>query len=188
MEKTTDLYGIIDVMAITGALNNLCADGISRNREVRVACANDYIGKKCLARFDDIKDDAIPTARFITGQVPPNFTAKRQEEYVLVGLWSEKMGRRPSSLEQINKYYDPGMLGFVVYIGDNYTKRQGLITIGKEGVVPHPGTSINQVIKILPDPESAVRLVLTESAKHLGKIITAIEHKRLMPIAMRAMR
>ena len=131
----------------------------------------------------------LPFSRFITSQVPQEFHSLAPPQYVLTGTWLPEMTSADSlpTLNEINQYYDPGDMPIVAYLKHGSTTRRGRRWITSRGAISK-SDNFARLMRYLPDPHRASRVILAGSEEELERITKVILDYGLVPVRMEPLR
>ena len=167
--RVEKLAGRLEKVFITAKSSASCAYGLLDNKEdqtVLVSNGQLYLGKECIVKFDlaDSYKEGLPArGNFITSKIPEDFISMNKNRYVLTGLW--KRPDMPSSLKEINEFYNPGNIGIALYFPDDL----GVYAIGIKGASLLAVQDINYAINndMLPNPLFCSRVIIFEKERDL---------------------
>ncbi len=170
---------------IIGSIASRSGKAIFEGREIWIDNSKKYIGQYCLAKMDLYPDGGPLRGRFITSEIPENFQTLDAEEHIFLGLWNEYMEKKDQypTLKEINKYYDPGRMPQAVYIAKDSNKYKGRVAITPTDVWEIK-RAYNRILKKLPDPKRASRIILGENQEIIQIFSEKIKEKGLVPIVM----
>lgn len=189
----TGLEGRLEAVQINSPISDKCSYGtLTRdNRSVLVTYGNLYPRQVCLVRFD-LQDSTgngnrWPIGNVVTTSIPDCFRGLNPQEYVLVGLWEERMEKvaRWPVVKEVNKYYDPGNMPIFCYFEDDSTPIRGRRMITPRRTIKLRGNYSEIIRKKLPYFHSYSRAVFCESPSQLEGLAEAIRENDLVPIEMK---
>jgi hypothetical protein len=159
--------------------------------QVLVAHGNNYLGKEIIAKLDRSsqgRDSCIYTGNFITSKVPGDFKTLAADRYILFALWQESMEKRDvfPTLDEINKYFDPGVMPSAFYSKGSEEHDRAVIT--PRGVWMYHGSYNRYILTKLPDWRRASRVMISEKKEELEAIVRSICSKGYTPVEMESIK
>ncbi len=145
------------------------------------------------------KDGGTPTittqtGNFVSSQIPQEVGDRlflEPHQYILMGVFPLRKKQKTEiwpTLEDINKKFDPGKMGMVVYLtsgGYEVVIGGGGLYVGY-GDTPISAESYTRAIKsrLATDPSRYSRTILVQSKRQLSDLESAIRAYNLIPILM----
>jgi len=178
---TENLYGRLEVVNLGSKLNKIKQrNGVGigqlvRNGEmlseplVHVANGAFYYGDS-LVKFDSFVSRGydIPRGNFISQQIPYDFKPLAPTSFVFGVVWDFSVmypscGNGYPNLQDVNKYVDPGSMGWATYILEGLT--EGFLLYPKRNkLIGDGGLDIkNDLFNLMPNPMIHSRLVIVEN-------------------------
>lgn len=149
-----------------------------------VRYANGYGGQTVLARFPLYDGEVPPVCNLVTTQIPKLFKPMYNFEYILCGMWEDDMQKEGEfpTLDEINRYYDPGDLKGCAFIGHGpfekaIVKPKGFYRVSKK--------SYSHILrKKMPDADRSTRAVLVRKQQKMDNLVEAVNQLGLTPVLM----
>jgi hypothetical protein len=192
IDKIKSLEGRIERVIIDRKVNYNCSFGTLDGFDILVSYVlPKYIGEECLVRFDSKQDPikGIAIGNFLTSDVPIGFEGLSQEEYVLCAEWPLDLKRRDSrapSVEELNRYYNPGSIISYYFLGQNSSTNKGRFMVYTNGdILFSSSQSLTKTIREeFKETNIFPRLLVAEGSEQINLAIKAIQGLSLIPIEL----
>lgn len=199
-ERRTELEGKLELARIErpGRKNRvsfgkvISANPHSKSLSIQIANGKRFVGNQCLVRFDGIIDVRyeLPRASFITSQIPEGFQEQypkgiNRDAFVLYGNWEPcwKMDKY-NPLISINRHYDPGKMGKVIYFPQDF-ERNGALAVFPHEISRTGYTDVCSAVRndLLKQRQNS-RVIIFESIEEMQRAVEEIKTLDLVPIKM----
>ncbi len=180
-----ELAGRIEKADIEQQIRSNLAVGLIHGYDTKVFVHYAPAKSSCLIRVHfDFRD--TPVGSFITSDVPDNFQSLGPQEYILLALWENRMQERQyPTLNEINRYYDPGNMSNAAYIGPGTRENPGRKMITPTSIYSIGRGGLSNIVRTkLPDPMRASRVVIIETPQFMQNFKDAVEREGLVAIVM----
>jgi hypothetical protein len=171
--------GRIEEITLTQENGTKDATGAFRGNNLIVRNGFDYVGQKCLVRFDSRRMDRYhPVTYFITSKLKAQGSFA-PERYVLCGLLDEP------SFEKFDEKFNPGNTEIFFYIRANKPKSNGTLRISRYRDITSRNLSVPKMLsQEFSQPKKYPRVITSDNVDKLGNIMAAIKKYGLIPIKM----
>jgi hypothetical protein len=129
-------------------------------------------------------DHDTPVCTYINSDNSGEIDGLTNDKYVLLANWKSRMGNleQNPSLEKVNEFFDPGKLGFTLFIYNTDFPTPKAMTIGYQGIRRFEKPFENLLTENLPKREHNCKMIISKGRKTTQNVENTIKELGYVPV------